>query len=42
MFDAAAGQMAVFSSLEKEDLQIEEYPSAQGAKKYLFNILILN
>ena len=42
MFDAAAGQMAVFSSLENEDLQIEEYPSAQGAKKYLFNILILN
>ena len=38
MFDAAAGQMAVFSSLENEDLQIEEYPSAQGAKNNLFNI----
>ena len=42
MFDAAEGQMAVFSSLEKEDLQIEEYPSAQGAKNNLVKILILN
>ena len=25
-----AGQMAVFSSFEKDDLQIEEYPSLQG------------
>ena len=28
-----AGQMAVFSSLEKDDLQIEEYPSWQGTKR---------
>ena len=36
-----AGHMAVFSSLETEDLQIEEYPSGQGPKN-IFNVLTLN
>ena len=36
-----AGQMAVFSSLEKDDLQIEEYPSWQGTKRKIIEWLEL-
>ena len=36
-----AGQIAVFSSLETSDLQIEEYSSSQGSEKVAVVVVVV-